>query len=309
MMVCWLDVDTGIDDAVALLAAAGLLAGEAFGWVSAVAGNVGLEAVVDNTRRVLAAAGRDDVDVYAGADRPLVRSIVDAAHVHGESGLGAFVLPPATRPLAGDLLALLARIEAAPDGGVCLVATAPLTNIALLCRLRPGLLRRKLARTVWMGGGRGVGNATVAAEFNAYADPEAAAVALDALRPVTLVDLKTTHRAYLAPQEVRALGLGGGRLGTLAQRLLEDPAYGAPHPGCDDRRVVVHDAVALLEAVRPGSMFGLARARVAVDLSGGLSHGATLVGHKAPGPEADWPDAPDRQRFAAFLAEALGAAS
>lgn len=305
-MQYWLDVDTGIDDAVALLAAAGLLRGPALAFVSAVAGNVGLAAVLENTRRVLAAAGRDDVDVYAGADRPIVRPVVDASYVHGPSGLGAVVLPAATRPPAGGLLALLARLEAAADGTLCLVATGPLTNIALIARLAPDVVRRKVARTVWMGGGRGLGNVTVAAEFNAFADPEAAAIALDVLAPVTVVDLRTTHRAYLTPAEVRDLGRLSGVLGPLARRVLEDPAYGGPHPGHEQRHVVVHDAVALLEAVRPGTMFAVRRERVEVDLSGGPSYGATLVGAKARGPESDWPETPDRARFAALLAEALG---
>jgi inosine-uridine nucleoside N-ribohydrolase len=304
-MMHWLDVDTGIDDAVALLAAAGLLPASALGFVSAVAGNVALPHVVENTRRVLAAAGRGDVDVYAGADRPLVRPMVDAAYVHGESGLGAVTLPVATRPVAGGLLDLLERLRTLDDRSLCLVATGPLTNVALLCRLAPDVLRRTVARTVWMGGGRGIGNITVAAEFNAFADPEAAAIALDVLAPVTVVDLNTTHRAYLTPEEVAALGRLPGALGPLAQRVLEDPVYGGPHPGHEDHHVVVHDAVALLEAVRPGSMFALRRERVAVDLSGGPSYGATLVGRKANGPEADWPEAPDRARFAALLAEAL----
>jgi pyrimidine-specific ribonucleoside hydrolase len=301
----WLDVDTGIDDAVALLAAAGALEAERFAWVSTVAGNVALPAVVENTRRILAAAGREDVAVYVGADRPLVRDAVDAAYAHGASGLGSVSLSAATRAPAGDLRDLLSRLEAAPDASVTLVPTGPLTNIALLCRLAPALMQRKVARTVWMGGGRGLGNITVAAEFNAFADPEAAAIVLAVLEPVTVVDLNTTRAAALRRAEVADLGRAGSPLARLACRLLEDPQYGGG-PSADDR-VVVHDAVALLEAVRPGAMFSTTRLAVEVDLSHGPSYGATLVGRKARGPTADWPLEPVRERFAALLAEALGA--
>lgn len=300
-MQVWLDVDTGIDDAIALLAASGGLAGDRFGFVSTVSGNVGLLSVVENTRRVLAAAGRDDVDVYRGADRPILREPIDAADVHGKSGLGSVSMAPARRPLAGDLLDLTQRLALQPDGDVCLVATAPLTNVALLARLAPELLRRKVGRTVWMGGGRGTGNTTAAAEFNAYADPEAAAIALEVLAPVTVVHLGTTRSAYLTAGEVASFGDLGAR-GILARNLLQDPAYqGISKPD----RVIVHDAVALLEALAPGEIFATTRETIQVDLSGGPSYGATLCGRRTTGPDADWSGAPVRERFVAGLRAAL----
>lgn len=304
-MFYWLDVDTGIDDAVALLAAAGTLKGETFAWITTVAGNVGLGAVQENTRRVMAAAGRDDVPVYIGVDGPLVRDVVDAAYAHGTSGLGSVALPPASRPPAGDLRAALARLEAMEDKSVVLVPTGPLTNIAILCRLAPDVMRAKIARTVWMGGGRGRGNVTVAAEFNAYADPEAVAIVLDVLSPVTVVDLNTTHAAVLTRDEVAALESIGTPLSRLARQLLEDPAYGGSPASAG--RVIVHDAVAFLEALHPGAMFDTERLPVQVDLSHGPSYGATLVGRKAKGPMADWPGAPRRERFVELLREALSA--
>lgn len=304
LLVYWLDVDTGMDDAVALLAACGSLPGGRFAWISTVAGNVGLDAVFDNTLRVMAAAGRGDVAVYVGADGPLVRDRVDATYAHGVSGLGSVVLPLADRPPAGGLRAMLDHLEATDDGSVVLVATGPLTNIALLCRLAPGIMRAKIARTVWMGGGRGRGNVTVAAEFNAYADPEAVAVALDVLAPVTVVDLVTTHALALSRDEVASLDSLGTLRGSLARRLLDDPAYGGGSGPAD--RVVVHDAVAFLEALHPGVMFETARLPVQVDLSHGPSYGATWVGGKARGPVADWPGVPARERFVEMLRAALG---
>lgn len=260
-----------------------------------------LASVFVNTRKVLTAAGRADVPVFRGADRPLVRPRVDAAYAHGATGLGSVGLPPGENPCAGDLLALVRRLEGCPDGGICLVATGPLTNVALLARLAPELLRRKVDRTVWMGGGQGLGNITPAAEFNAFADPEAVSVVLEALSPVTMVQLGTTRVAYLTRAEVRDLGDLGPR-GQLARILLEDPAYGGmSHPD----RVIVHDAVALLEALRPGDLFGSRREPVEIDLSGGPSYGATLMGLGARGPYADISGEPDRERFVLRLREAL----
>ena len=300
-MEYWLDVDTGIDDAIALLAASRLLPGGTFRWVSTVAGNVTLENVLDNTRRVLAQAGRDDVPVFRGADRPLVRERVDAAYVHGDSGLGSVRLPPPTRPTEGDLTDLLRRLREVEDGSLCLVATGPLTNIALLARTSPDLFARKVVRTVWMGGGKGLGNITPAAEFNAFADPEAASVALKVLSPVTVVHLGTTHSAYLEARDTEDFA-GRGRLGRLARALLTDPAYS----GTSTReRIIVHDAVALLEAVFPGALFETSRERLEVDLSGGPGYGATLLARHATAPEVDWSGPPDRKRFVERLGLAL----
>lgn len=302
-MEYWLDVDTGIDDAIALLAAAGdMPQASVLGLVSTVAGNVDLASVYANTRAVLTAAGRADVPVFRGADTPLVRPRIDAAYVHGATGLGGVHLPAGENPDAGDLVALLRTLEGRPDGTVCLVATGPLTNVALLARLAPDVVRRKVGRTVWMGGGRGLGNTTPAAEFNAFADPEAVAVVLSVLTPVTVVQLGTTRLAYLTGSDVRELE-GLGPRGRLARALLEDPAYGGmSRPD----RVIVHDAVAFLEALHPGDLFETRREPVQVDLSGGPSYGATLMGRHALGPEADISGEPRRERFVTRLREALG---
>jgi len=184
-MDCILDVDTGVDDALALLLALrspslNVLA------VTTVSGNVGVGAVLDNTLRVLDAAGaRADLPVARGCDRPLVSAVHHCPQIHGEDGLGDLQqpLPPSARrasPLHAVEL-LLSTLRAVPAGGtLTVIALAPLTNVAMLVRLAPELCRQKL-RVAWMGGAAyGGGNASQWAEANAAYDPEAAAIVLGA---------------------------------------------------------------------------------------------------------------------------------
>src|ERR1700743_2763043 len=168
-----IDCDPGHDDAAALLLA---LAGDEVQLlgVTTVAGNQTLAKTTANAIRVLDCAGRADVHVAAGADRPLMRELHVAADIHGETGLEGAELPPPSRSPqdqhAGDWLA---ATLASPPPPVTLTPTGPLTNIALLFALHPGIEER-IERVVLMGGSIGEGNVTPAAEFNIWGDPEAA---------------------------------------------------------------------------------------------------------------------------------------
>ena len=140
--------------------------------ITTVAGNQTLDKTTRNALKILELAGRTDIPVAAGADRPLTRTLRTAAHVHGESGLDGPDLPePTTRPVDVDAVDLLAELI---EPGVVLVPTGPLTNVALLLQRHPDV-RDRLDRIVWMGGAIAEGNVTPAAEFNAFVDPEAAA--------------------------------------------------------------------------------------------------------------------------------------
>jgi pyrimidine-specific ribonucleoside hydrolase len=170
-----LDVDTGVDDALALLLAA-RHPGLDLRAVTCVAGNAAVPQVVTNTLAVLAAAGRTDVPVARGAARPLVDPPREARHVHGEDGMAdldhaALGLPQET---AGadprHAVELLRDLLCGTDEPVTLVPLAPLTNIALLLRLYPEAAKG-LRRIVFMGGAASVGNATASAEFNIRHDP------------------------------------------------------------------------------------------------------------------------------------------
>ncbi len=206
----FMDCDTGVDDALALL-----LAGRLPDWwlvgVSTVAGNVQLCHTFENTRRVLALMGLSDVPVYKGAKAPLLREYVDGAHIHGENGMGGIELPASAAPVetlpAWD--ALYAAAVAA-DGELTLVPTGPLTNVAIALAKYPDLAAR-LKRIVLMGGSSTFGNRTPAAEYNIYADPEAAELVLKSGVQTVLCGLDVTTKAYLTDEELDALAACGSK--------------------------------------------------------------------------------------------------
>ncbi|NEA35096.1 nucleoside hydrolase [Streptomyces sp. SID13031] len=220
-----LDVDTGLDDACALLLAArhpelDLKA------VTCVGGNVGLDQVVVNTLTVLDAAGRPDVPVGRGAALPLLQPVRTAPHVHGADGLGDLGWPRSTRtPDARHAVELLRDVllDAARTGElVTLIPLAPMTNIALLLRTYPEAAAG-LREIVFMGGAAGIGNATASAEFNIWTDPEAAAVTLTAAGelsvPVTMYGLDVFYDVVIPLAEAKALS--GSPSADLARRLIE----------------------------------------------------------------------------------------
>ena len=201
-----LDVDTGVDDACAILLAAAHPALD-LRAVTCVAGNAPVDDVVANTLTVLDAAGRPEVPVARGADRPLLEPAAHARHVHGEDGMGDLDWPRSSRVPdprhAVELLRDVLLSAAAAGESVTLVPLAPLTNIALLLRTYP-MVANGIREILFMGGAAAVGNATASAEFNVFHDPEAAAMTLDAAAelaiPVTMYGLDV----FYAPTVSRA---------------------------------------------------------------------------------------------------------
>ncbi len=266
-----LDCDPGHDDAIALLLALAspelrLLA------VTTVAGNQTLERTTANAIRVLDHIGRADVPVAAGAPRPLVRERQVAAEVHGETGLDGPELPGPSRPPAPqhavDFIAALLTEAAEP---VTLVPTGPLTNIALFLARYPELMGR-IERVVLMGGSVGEGNVTPAAEFNIWADPEAAQRVFASGLDVTMVGLDVTHKALMTPAHVARMA-GAGRAGRLVADLYG--FYSQFHRrqyGWDASPV--HDAVAVAHVIDP-TLLSLTDCGVVVDTGGELSRGRT----------------------------------
>jgi pyrimidine-specific ribonucleoside hydrolase len=250
-----IDTDPGVDDAVALVLA--LQSPEVdLRAVTVAFGNVGLDKTFPNARRVLALAGRPDIPVAAGAARPLVHRQEEwAPEWHGSDGLGerSADFPAPTQPDARSAVALMAdalRQVAAP---VTLVTIGPLTNVALLLAVHPELAPQ-VERIVTMGGSLGVGNTLRGrAEFNVLADPEAAHRVLTQTDvPVTLVPLDITMRCLADGRWLERLTTGGPRCATLADVLTLYRAAFQERYGVD--AVALHDALAVLEAILPGTL-------------------------------------------------------
>ena len=262
-----LDCDPGHDDAIALLLALGSDELELRG-VTTVAGNQTLEKTTANAIRVLELAGRAKIPVAAGAGRPLLREPRVAADVHGDTGLdGPDLPPPHVDPSPQHAVDFLAeRVD-----GATLVATGPLTNVALLLARHP---EAKPERIVLMGGAIAEGNVTPAAEFNIWADPEAARRVFTSGLDVTMVGLDVTHRALVTPAHASQLR-EAGRIGAVVAELLE--FYGGFHRsvyGWDGSPI--HDAVAVAHVIDPG-LLELERLNVRIDTESELCRGRTVV--------------------------------
>ena len=185
-----LDCDPGIDDALAIAFAAGSPEIELAG-LTTVAGNVELAKTTANALAVASFVGLGSVPVTAGCGTPLLRPALHAAHVHGDSGLGGAVLPaPARLAEAGHAIDFIISSAAAAPGEITLVATGPLTNIGLALRREPRLASW-VRDFVIMGGSASRGNVSPAAEFNIWADPEAAAIVFAAPWPSGVRDRKS----------------------------------------------------------------------------------------------------------------------
>ncbi|HKY24665.1 MAG TPA: nucleoside hydrolase [Gaiella sp.] len=266
-----LDCDPGHDDAIALLLALGSPELELLG-VTTTYGNQTLEKTTANALRVLELVGRADMPVVAGAAEPLERELVVAAHVHGESGLdGPTLPPPSAEPESTDAVAWMAEAVAGSGVPVTLVPTGPLTNIARYLQAHG---TSGIERIVLMGGAIAEGNMTPAAEFNIWADPEAAQVVFDAELDVTMIGLDVTHRAVTGADVQRRLREAGS-VGVFVAELVEFfTVYHRQTYGWDG--APVHDAVAVAHVLRPGLVETKLR-NVEVELESELCRGRTVV--------------------------------
>jgi inosine-uridine nucleoside N-ribohydrolase len=268
-----IDCDPGHDDAVALLLALASPEVELVG-VTTVSGNQTLAKTTANALRVLELVGRGDVPVSAGADRPIKRDVFVAAYVHGESGLDGPALPePQGKPVSEDAPNFIAERVSASAQPVTLIPTGPLTNVAAFLE-RHEDAAQKLERIVLMGGAIAEGNVTPAAEFNIWADPEAAAVVFRSGLDITMVGLDVTHKALMTPAHGERLR-AAGRTGTFVAELLE--FYSRFHrevyhfPGSP-----IHDAVAVAHVLDP-NLVETKRRNVEIELESELCRGRTVV--------------------------------
>ncbi len=296
-----LDVDTGIDDSLALLYACASPEVELVG-VGCTAGNIDARQVAENTRAVLELAGRDDVEVALGREVPLVRDLVTAPETHGPRGIGYAVLPAARMGLSPRHSAdMIAEEAARRPGEVTLVTLGPLTNAAVAV-LRHPELPGHLRRLVIMGGSyRSPGNTAPTSEWNVAVDPEAARVVFRAFgdphvqaareahglapRPLAL-GLDVTERAKLTPDHLEQLAHRAG-----ADSLASPPGanpivrylrsalgfYMEFHSRYDGfYGAFIHDPLALAAALDPGLVRSEALA-VDVELGGTLTAGETVT--------------------------------
>lgn len=272
-----IDCDPGLDDALALLLAHGDPNLELVG-VTTVGGNVKLENTTRNALQLREYLKFRTVPISAGAAGPLKGELRDAAHVHGEGGLGNVVLPAATLAVTGQPAAeyIVETLKATP-GAIHLVATGPLTNIALALELEPAIARWAASFTI-MGGSYTRGNASVAAEFNIWADPEAARIVFDADWRVNMIGLDLTLQAEANSIVIDRLKA----LGKLADELIVPLAtfyFSTANTEIDGQ--AVHDVCAVAYIARP-DLFLMQPARVDIETVGEFTRGMTVVDFDPP---------------------------
>jgi purine nucleosidase len=271
------DTDPGQDDAVAILLA--LAASDQLDVLAlvAVAGNVPLELTARNARQVAELAGRADIPVYAGCARPIRRTAVTAEHVHGKTGLDGPPLPEPSNVLQPQhgVDFLIEALRAAAPGEITLCTLGPLTNVAMALVKAPDIAPRIREIVMMAGGYFAGGNVTPAAEFNVFADPEAADIVLRSGVPIVMLPLDVTHqvlttRAHLAP--IKALGR---RCATWVHDMLGFyERFGRDKFGGDG--APLHDPTVIAWLLRP-DLFSGRKINVQIELAGQLTLGMTVA--------------------------------
>ncbi|MEO5941618.1 MAG: nucleoside hydrolase [Candidatus Limnocylindrales bacterium] len=300
-----IDCDPGHDDALAILLACATPGLEVLG-VTTVGGNAGLANTTRNALRILTLLDRADVPVASGADRPLVREALVQPSFHGASGLDGADLPePAFAARPETAIELTAALVRGADRPVTIIATGPLTNIALFLRAFPALHERIGAISL-MGGSLGVGNTTASAEYNVWQDPEAAAIVFDSGIPILMAGLDLTHRALVLPEDIERLALLGTRTGSVFADLLRFFAihhrdrYGWPGPP-------IHDVLAVGMLAAPW-LIERRSIRIDVETGDGLTRGRTVgdeEGVSGRPPNAEVGVALDRAAFIDLVVDAV----
>ncbi len=287
-----IDTDPGQDDAFAILLALASPEDVEVLGITAVAGNVPLHYTEKNARIICELAGKPDVPVFAGCDRPLARKLVTAEHVHGKTGLDGPALPEpvmALQPQHGvDFIIETLRQE--PSGTVTLCPLGPLTNIAAAFQRAPDIVAR-VQQIILMGGAYfEVGNITPAAEFNIYVDPEAADIVFKSGVPLVVMPLDVTHKVLTTRARVEAFRGLGTEVGRMAAEwadfferfdMEKYGSEGAP----------LHDPTVIAYLIDPG-LFSGRHINVEIEVQSDLTRGMTV---------ADWWGVTDRPANALFI--------
>ena len=297
-----LDVDTGRDDAVAILMAGhhpslDLVA------VLPVHGNAPLETTLDNTLRTLEAGGLLHIPVYVGAATPLLGKIVPTLDVQRVN----LPLPPATKQAAEKhAVEFLIDYYMGTEGpDTIYMPLGPQTNLALALRIEPRIAER-IPRIVTMGGAYLEGNTTPSAEFNILADPEAAHIVFTAGIPITMVGLEVTARALVMPEDVERIRKIGTPWAEIAADLMAaDVQWFVDHLGSEGGQI--YDPCAVAAVLEP-DVLTTKSMWVGIELQGALTRGRTVAdisGKRGWKPNVDVGVDMDRERFVGILYDGL----
>ena len=289
-----IDTDPGQDDAVAILLALASPDEITVLGITTVAGNVPLALTEKNARIICELAGRPDIAVFAGCDRPLVQPLVTAEHVHGKTGLDGIALPDPTMPLqaAHAVDFIIDTLRAEPSGSVTLCPLGPLTNIATAFTRAPDIMAR-VKEIVLMGGAYfEVGNITPAAEFNIYVDPEAAEIVFQSGVPLVVMPLDVTHKVLTTRPRIDAIRAIGSPVAHAVASwtdfferfdMAKYGAEGAP----------LHDPCVIAYLLAPGLFTGR-HINVEIETTSALTRGMTV---------ADWWGVTKRPKNAMFMGD------
>jgi len=301
-----LDCDPGHDDAIALVLALASPALEVKAVTSS-AGNQTPDKTLRNVLRMLTLLKRSDIPVAGGAVKPLMRDLIIADNVHGETGLDGPALPePGFAPQNCTAVELMANVLRESPEPVTLVATGPQTNVALLLNSHPEL-HAKIARIVIMGGAMGLGNWTPAAEFNIYVDPEAAEIVFQSGIPVVMAGLDVTHRAQIMADDIERFRAINNPVARTVAELLDFFMEYHKTEKWGFQGAPLHDPCTIAWLLKP-EIFTTARRWVGVETQGKYTQGMTVVDYymlTGNEPNTDIMLDIDRQAFVDLLAERL----
>lgn len=282
-----LDVDTGTDDAVAIMLAALSKDLDLLG-VCSVNGNRGLEFTTENTLRVVEYLGlADKIPVYKGCSLPMVSTLAegrrpgipctgstDKNNIHGDY----VELPPATiQPQKEHAVFWLIDTLMASDGDIILIPVGPLTNIAMALRIEPRIAQ-KIKKIVIMGGGYKEVNITPTAEFNFWVDPEAAKIVVDSGCDIVIVPLDATHKAVMSLQDAQELEDSGKKAAIATASFIRhrQAGYKIWQPMKDIDTVPIHDALAVCAVLNENVLEDVWETYMDIDIAGGAADGMSI---------------------------------
>ena len=275
------DCDPGVDDGVALLLAFAARAELNLIGITTVAGNVSAKLTARNACILREIAGREDVPVFAGCERPLVRQPIEAGHFHGESGLGDLPLFEPSHAAESEHAVdwLIRTLSSAPARSISLIVTGPLTNIATALHRDPTIVRA-LREIAIMGGARSEGgNITASAEYNIYADPHAAQIVFSADVEIVAFGLDVTHQVRATPERIDTIERIGTRSANATAALLKFATY-LPANSPAALGSPLHDPCPVAWLIEP-ALFDFRRCHIEVETESRLTAGHTAVEFRA----------------------------